>query len=1010
MTKTFETELLSESSSPFLVELFIKLLRLLTKIRFIGTENWQTFLRREFGKRELEEPIEIPEDADFFSLSLRTKLLIIHNLCEWQFEDPERFRSSIKNEDDAVSWRVDPVGYDSKGNTYWLFDDNRLYRQNTAAPSTPKKSAKGRRGRGSSTRGDSSSKSDWTLVCLTAEDWTNLPEQFRKSRNAAEKELSNWLTEHALPKVLADLEAKEKARKLQEAMNNRKRSSRLQMRELEKIEQERQHALMKEREEMEKRMQSEDEKRRRDDQERQYRAEARDRRIREREQRLKLQAEGKLQPQQRRRSRRKEEEEEEAWYFDCICGVHGDNLDDGSPMIACGQCNVWQHIACVSAYQQQPAKTGGDGKVPDASDIQKWEEMDFICARCLRIEAQGGEDATDKVEQEQDNEEESDEDREDGVGDGESEPDAEDVSDDEERRKKKKKKKKKKKDRDKDKEKKKEKKKKRREIEAANGTRSASEDGGSGERADEEDESSSEDDGKVGDEHKENLDKQKMKGRKHKLDDESASGASTATAKIHVPKKIRLVNPAANGVVGNVAKGEGAGPSTTAGTAATRIVLPASVVNSAGKVAYGNGVGTGAHQPSPMPPVPMVTSALPPVPTTSGVANLNASSSLPMLMPFPPSEHGAKPPPHAMAPPLGVPQGGQHQASKPRKPRAPAKKKDAAAGAAMAGSEGQQQQPARKRVRKPKTGVEGAPRSAPATANGMGAAPGSYGGVGGVVEPPYFAFPTTTAPTTMSMMSMGMYPPMPMMGTNSTGKHPQPGPMMQFPPPGTTGAGAATFPAPFMFQPPPGAPMNFAPFPGLYPPISPGMFYGMPPPSMPVGSTAATPSSTKVMTTNAAPATPAPPTTASTGATAMTPATTSSTVASGDTASAAAAAVAAAAAASMGGLPSMTGVPFLPPTPVAPKESVSGASGGGGGGGGINGGMFPGQPSTFMTPLPVSTTAGMMYGQTPTTAAAGMSAVNNAFSSMTPASTEAAFILAHLEAVRMAHEQGQRQQ
>ncbi|TYZ60877.1 hypothetical protein PybrP1_001449 [[Pythium] brassicae (nom. inval.)] len=34
------------------------------------------------------------------------------------------------------------------------------------------------------------------------------------------------------------------------------------------------------------------------------------------------------------------------WYFECVCGVKGANLDDGNPMIECDRCHVWQHTLC----------------------------------------------------------------------------------------------------------------------------------------------------------------------------------------------------------------------------------------------------------------------------------------------------------------------------------------------------------------------------------------------------------------------------------------------------------------------------------------------------------------------------------------------------------------------------------------------------------------------------------------------------------------------------------------
>lgn len=71
----------------------------------------------------------------------------IYTLCEWQLVDAERFRKLVKNDEDAQIWRIDPVGWDSQDNTYWLFDDNRLWIQHPPPPEPvkarpPKKNSK----------------------------------------------------------------------------------------------------------------------------------------------------------------------------------------------------------------------------------------------------------------------------------------------------------------------------------------------------------------------------------------------------------------------------------------------------------------------------------------------------------------------------------------------------------------------------------------------------------------------------------------------------------------------------------------------------------------------------------------------------------------------------------------------------------------------------------------------------------------------------------------------------
>lgn len=56
------------------------------------------------------------------TLGLDQKVQILWQLCEWQLSEPARFRSLLTSESDAPSWRVDPIGWDKTGNTYFLFD------------------------------------------------------------------------------------------------------------------------------------------------------------------------------------------------------------------------------------------------------------------------------------------------------------------------------------------------------------------------------------------------------------------------------------------------------------------------------------------------------------------------------------------------------------------------------------------------------------------------------------------------------------------------------------------------------------------------------------------------------------------------------------------------------------------------------------------------------------------------------------------------------------------------
>jgi hypothetical protein len=55
---------------------------------------------------EIEGPLqeEQPDAINFFDLSLETRVHVLHVLCEWQLDEPERMREHLASEDDAAHW------------------------------------------------------------------------------------------------------------------------------------------------------------------------------------------------------------------------------------------------------------------------------------------------------------------------------------------------------------------------------------------------------------------------------------------------------------------------------------------------------------------------------------------------------------------------------------------------------------------------------------------------------------------------------------------------------------------------------------------------------------------------------------------------------------------------------------------------------------------------------------------------------------------------------------------
>jgi hypothetical protein len=97
---------------------------------------------------------------------------------------------------EADSLRIDPLGYDYNGSAYWYFFGTRLYREDY-----PK-------GHSSTTKN-----SIWQVICFTEEDWINLANKFKNSRNRKESALYKTLTENFLPTIPSLFKAKEDERR-----------------------------------------------------------------------------------------------------------------------------------------------------------------------------------------------------------------------------------------------------------------------------------------------------------------------------------------------------------------------------------------------------------------------------------------------------------------------------------------------------------------------------------------------------------------------------------------------------------------------------------------------------------------------------------------------------------------------------------------------------------------------------------------------------------------------------
>lgn len=126
----------------------------------------------------------------------------------------------ILNDLESESVRVEPLGFDSKGSTYWYFYGTRLYREDKLTAAEKKKrrsianSAQEINGNNltdciSEPIGDTV----WQVICFTEEDWNKLAAKFKRSTNAKERDLYATLEENFLPIIPSLFRKKELLRR-----------------------------------------------------------------------------------------------------------------------------------------------------------------------------------------------------------------------------------------------------------------------------------------------------------------------------------------------------------------------------------------------------------------------------------------------------------------------------------------------------------------------------------------------------------------------------------------------------------------------------------------------------------------------------------------------------------------------------------------------------------------------------------------------------------------------------
>ncbi|KAK4105988.1 hypothetical protein N658DRAFT_562969 [Parathielavia hyrcaniae] len=411
------------------------LLKFLSSHRGLTHELFDEYTRRQFlNKAPERNPFGAHETpARFAHFDVFTKILVLQQMTQLIMLNPERLREKTEEQKDTdqTNWRIEPYGWDRHDRTYFVLDDNRLYRLTDAPPPAPKPKKNSKKARAAqraskrrriSSGGEASDAEDandeasdagmsaepeddglggmkWECIAVTLDEVRQFLATIQKSKDPNEKTLRDQIQDHLLP-ILEKQEESRKRKQFQrekellalEKMAHAKRSSRLANKMEQQQLEERTREEERKRRDEEAARKKEEQQRLKMERERNNRLMSREQRLKEREARRRLHEDelahlsedskgpnsASARMSERRRlaeiERNKKalqelEEEEEDWVFDCVCGVYG-HVDDGTHSVACERCNTWQHSKCLGIDEHEAEQ----------------ENFHFICSSCRRHE------------------------------------------------------------------------------------------------------------------------------------------------------------------------------------------------------------------------------------------------------------------------------------------------------------------------------------------------------------------------------------------------------------------------------------------------------------------------------------------------------------------------------------------------------------------------------------------------------------------------------------------------